>query len=72
MGNGISAVLIVKDGIETLTPCLKSLEGFDEVLAYDTGSTDGTQDLCRKFGARVAQGPTIKPFHFANARNAAL
>ncbi len=72
MGNGISAVLIVKDGAKTLTRCLGSLQGFDEILIYDTGSTDGTQDLCRKFGARVIQGPVIKPFHFANARNAAL
>lgn len=72
MGNSISAVLIVKDGAKTLTRCLESLQGFDEILIYDTGSTDGTQDLCRELGARVIQGLVIKPFHFANARNAAL
>ncbi len=72
MGNGIAAVLIVKDGAETIGRCIKSLEGLDDVLIYDTGSADGTPDICRKLGATVVQGPVIRPFHFANARNAAL
>ncbi len=72
MGLNVSAVIIAKNEEVVIGRCIKSLEGLDDVLIYDTGSTDGTQDICRKLGATVVQGPVIKPFHFANARNAAL
>ena len=35
--------------------CLKSVAWCDEVLVLDSGSTDGTQDLCRAAGARVIE-----------------
>ncbi len=72
MSHKVSAVLIVKDGAKTIKRCIESLGGLDEVLIYDTGSTDGTQDICRKLSATVAQAKEVKPFHFGSARNAAM
>lgn len=72
MIQNVSAVLIVKNGVNTIRRCVESLGGLDEVLIYDTGSTDGTQDICRKLNATVVQAKEINPFHFANARNAAM
>ncbi len=33
--------------------CLESVAWADEVVVMDSGSTDGTQDICRNLGARV-------------------
>lgn len=67
----VSACLIVKDEQANLPRCLRSLEGFaDEVVVYDTGSSDGTPDLARELGATVFEG--YWDADFARARNAAL
>ena len=67
----VSACLIVKNEEETLGACLRSLEGFaDEIVIYDTGSTDGTVELARGLGAVVYEG--YWDDDFARARNAAL
>jgi len=67
----LAATLIVKNESHTLGDCLESLRLFaDEVVVYDTGSTDGTQELARKAGARVLQG--YWDGDFSRARNAAL
>jgi len=63
----ISVVIIVKDGIRTMEKCLKALELFDNVVVFDNGSTDGTQEICRLFsnvnlieGDFIGFGPTKK------------
>ena len=67
----LSACLIVRDERALLPGCLWSLRGLaDEVVVYDTGSTDGTQELARAAGAAVVQGDWHDDF--ARARNAAL
>lgn len=67
----LSASLIVKDEHDVLPACLDALSGVaDEVIVYDTGSTDGSQLLARAAGARVVQGEWHDDF--ARARNAAL
>ncbi len=66
-----SACMIVKDEEATLPDCLESLHRLvDEVVVYDTGSTDGTMALARRAGARVVQG--YWDDDFARARNACL
>jgi glycosyltransferase involved in cell wall biosynthesis len=45
----ISAVIIVKNGAKTISKTLKSLEVFEDVVVYDNGSTDGTQDIAREY-----------------------
>jgi glycosyltransferase involved in cell wall biosynthesis len=49
----VSAVLITKDAAGQLGDCLASLAFCDEVLVVDSGSSDGTQALAAKAGARV-------------------
>ncbi len=51
----ISACIIAKDEADRIGPCLASLAFCDEIVVVDSGSTDGTQDICREAGARVIE-----------------
>jgi hypothetical protein len=66
----VSAVLIVKDEAATLADCLAALGWADQVVVYDTGSTDGTQDVARRFTPDVVDG--YWDDDFGAARNRAL
>lgn len=67
----ISACLITKDEEENLPSCLASLQGIvDEIVVYDTGSTDRTVELATEAGAVVFDG--FWDDDFSRARNAAL
>ncbi|MHB1486744.1 MAG: glycosyltransferase [Acidimicrobiales bacterium] len=67
----VSACLIIKDEEENLPGCLASLEGFaDEVVIYDTGSTDRSVEVARRLGATVHEG--YWDDDFSRARNASL
>jgi glycosyltransferase involved in cell wall biosynthesis len=45
----ISVAIIVKDGEKYIEECLQSLTAFDDVLLLDTGSTDRTMEIARRF-----------------------
>jgi GT2 family glycosyltransferase/tetratricopeptide (TPR) repeat protein len=67
----LSACLIVKDEERMLPACLESLrDAVDEIVVYDTGSSDDTVQIARAAGARVVEGTWEDSF--ATARNAAL
>jgi hypothetical protein len=68
----VSACLITKDEETDIGDCLASLQGgfVDEVVIYDTGSTDDTIQIARDMGALVIEG--YWDDDFARARNAAL
>jgi len=67
----LSACMIVRDEAEMLPQCLASLARLvDEIVIYDTGSTDDTVALARRAGATVVEGHWDDDF--ARARNAAL
>ncbi len=67
----ISACLITKNEEANLPRCLDALYGFvDEVVIYDTGSTDRTIGLARAREASVFEG--YWDDDFSRARNAAL
>lgn len=67
----ISACLITKNEVDNLPTCLASLDGLaDEIVVYDTGSTDATVELARSLGATVIEG--YWDDDFSRARNAAL
>ena len=63
--NKISVVIIVKNGAETIEKVLNSLITFNDVVLYDNGSTDGTQNIASNFknvnlikGEFLGFGPT--------------
>lgn len=63
--------MIVKDGAPVLGRCLKSASPFvDRIIVGDTGSTDGSQEIARSFGAEVISIPWEKDF--SRARNRVL
>jgi GT2 family glycosyltransferase/tetratricopeptide (TPR) repeat protein len=67
----VSACLIVKDEEAMLSDCLESVRDVvDEIVVYDTGSSDGTLEIAREAGATVVEGEWADSF--ATARNAAL
>ena len=51
----ISACVIAMNEADRIGPCLESLAFCDEIVVIDSGSTDGTQTLCREAGARVIE-----------------
>ncbi len=52
----LSGVLIVKNEQELLSRCLDSIQGVDELIIVDTGSTDNTIEIAKKY--------TDKIYHF--------
>lgn len=66
----ITAVIIAKNEEEIVEHALQSVQGFDEIIFVDTGSTDRTLEIAKKY--------TDKIFHFewcddfAAARNFAI
>ncbi|WP_377712801.1 glycosyltransferase family 2 protein [Paraburkholderia denitrificans] len=54
--DAISVIVIVKNEALDIRECLASVHGWvDEIVVLDSGSTDGTQAICREFGATVVE-----------------
>lgn len=71
MASKLALVMIARDEARCIERCLASARAHvDEMLVLDTGSTDGTPELARRAGARVASFAWCDDF--AAARNAAL
>jgi tetratricopeptide (TPR) repeat protein len=70
-GLTLSLCMIVRDEEEMLGRCLAAAApAVDEIVIVDTGSTDGTVQIARSFGARVIELPWTGSF--ADARNASF
>ncbi len=51
----VSACIIAMNEVDRIRRCIESVSWCDEVVVLDSGSTDGTQALCRELGARVIE-----------------
>ncbi|NLD35388.1 MAG: tetratricopeptide repeat protein, partial [Desulfatiglans sp.] len=70
-GNTISCCMIVKNEEKYLDKCLASVKGYvDELIIVDTGSTDSTVDIAKKYTDKVYFHPWENSF--SKARNQAL
>ena len=49
----LSVTIITLNAATQLEACLRSVRFADEVVVVDSGSTDGTQALAERFGARI-------------------
>ena len=49
----LSVILITRDEATNIRACLESVAWADEIIVVDSGSTDGTAEICRGFGAQV-------------------
>lgn len=64
----VSVVLIVKDEEAVLDGCLASVAWADEVVVYDTGSTDRTVEIARRHTDLVVEGHWDDDFGAARTR----
>ena len=53
----ISVTIIAHNEAERIGACIDSVSWTDEIIVVDAGSTDGTQEICRKRGALLIQHP---------------
>jgi glycosyltransferase involved in cell wall biosynthesis len=49
----ISAVVITKNEAAIIRTCLDSLSWADEIIVVDSGSTDGTVEICREYTEKI-------------------
>lgn len=67
----LSLTMIVKNEEDVLARCLNSVSGlFDEIIIVDTGSTDKTKEIARKFTSKIYDFEWCDDF--SKARNFAL
>lgn len=65
----LSVNIVCLNEAERIGRCLKSVAWADEIVLVDGGSTDGTPDIARSYGAKVI----VHPFDdFSSQRNRAL
>src|SRR3546814_12932622 len=53
----LSACIIAFNEADRIGDCLASLAFCDDIVVVDSGSVDGTRELCERLGARVLQRP---------------
>jgi glycosyltransferase involved in cell wall biosynthesis len=52
----LSVVIITRNEAEAIRDCLESVRFADQIVVLDSGSGDGTPDICRSLGAEVFEG----------------
>lgn len=63
----ISVIILVKNAADKIEDCLKSVKDLaDEIVVLDTGSTDNTLSIVKKYGARMVRA---KGRDYASWRN---
>ncbi len=59
MSTPLSVTIICLNEVRKIADCIASVSFADEILVVDSGSTDGTPELCESLGARVIQQPWL-------------
>jgi len=49
----LSVIIITKNEAQNIHACLESVAWADEIIVVDSGSSDETVEICKKFGAKV-------------------
>jgi glycosyltransferase involved in cell wall biosynthesis len=49
----LSVIIITKNEAHNIEACLKSVDFADEIVVFDSGSTDSTVDICRRYTDNV-------------------
>ncbi len=53
----ISVIIITKNEAAVIERCLSSVAWADEIIVFDTESSDGTADIARRLGAKIESAP---------------
>ena len=51
--SGVSVIIITKNEAHNIRGCIESVQWADQIVVVDSGSNDGTPDICREVGAEV-------------------
>ena len=68
----ISVIVITKNEEEVIGECLESVKWADEIIVLDTGSTDKTLEVAKKFGAKIFKYPKPEEINYSAWRNYAF
>ena len=49
----LSVIIITKNEAHNITDCLESVKFADEIVIVDSGSTDGTVDICKNYTDKI-------------------
>jgi len=55
MNNKVSAIIVAKNAQELIKDCLESITWTHEIILVDTGSTDKTNEIASKYGAKITK-----------------
>lgn len=67
----ISTIIITKNEAQNIVACIESVLWTDEIIVLDCGSTDQTQNICKKYAPKVKIYETDWP-GFGKQKNRAL
>jgi len=70
MRKTLAISMIVKNESGCIEACLNSVKGADEIVIVDTGSTDDTIEICKRYTKKVYSDPWKDDF--AYSRNVSL
>ena len=69
----LTCIVLTYNSGNTIKRCLESIQGCDEILVLDGGSTDQTLDIATEYGARIVPQPQSGPItDFSAVRNLGL